>query len=287
MKNKIKLALLLALSLSFLGACNNQNTSSNPDIKNESTVSEAENEVTDKREKITENKESNQVSKDREKEEENDENQLDQASIDKDDLFEEIKNENDKVIKVHMQTNIEDTYPDRTEKASFIADPVYDENQKIIKGDTKKELSNGYLQEIKFVENDDSRAMILERQPGEEETSVSDVKIESYDIKPDYHRLVQAIMDMKDDLEVSEDADFYKLEIKDKAMDIIKYIQEEYIINVSDLDEDQIEKTIKVEIDKETKLLKKFVLGLKPKVKELEGNKLTAETILSDHELGN
>lgn len=33
-----------------------------------------------------------------------------------------------------MQTNIEDTYPDRTEKASFIADPVYDKNQKIIKG---------------------------------------------------------------------------------------------------------------------------------------------------------
>ncbi|WP_394010872.1 hypothetical protein [Anaerococcus cruorum] len=92
---------------------------------------------------------------------------------------------------------------------------------------------------------------------------------------------------MKDDLEVSENADSYKLEIKDKAMDIIKYIQEEYIINVSDLDEDQIEKTIEVEIDKETKLLKKFVLGLKPKVKELEGNKLTAETILSDHELGN
>ena len=52
MKNKIKLALLLLLSLSFLGACNNQNTSSNPDIKNESTVSEAENEVTDKREKL-------------------------------------------------------------------------------------------------------------------------------------------------------------------------------------------------------------------------------------------
>ena len=84
-----------------------------------------------------------------------------------------------------MQTNIEDTYPNRTENASFIAEPVYDENQKIIKGDTKKELSNGYLQEIKFVENDDSRAMILERLPGEEETSVSDVEIESYDIKPD------------------------------------------------------------------------------------------------------
>ena len=183
MKYKIKLALLLVLSLSFLGGCNNQSTSSNPEVE--------------------------------------------------------------------------------------------------------KELSNGYLQEIKFVENDDSRAMILERQPGEEETTVSDVKIESYDIKPDYHRLVQAIMDMKDDLEVSENADSYKLEIKDKAMDIIKYIQEEYIINVSDLDEDQIEKTIEVEIDKETKLLKKFVLGLKPKVKELEGNKLTAETILSDHELGN
>lgn len=200
MKNKIKLALLLLLSLSFLGACNNQDTSSKPDIKNESTVSEAENEVTDKKEKITENKESNQVSKDKEKEEvdnkdlktseenqdeENDKNQLDQASIDKDDLFEEIKNENIKVIKVHMQTNIEDTYPNRTENASFIAEPVFDENQKIIKGDTKKELSNGYLQEIKFVENDDSRAMILERLPGEEETSVSDVEIESYDIKPD------------------------------------------------------------------------------------------------------
>lgn len=200
MKNKIKLALLLLLSLSFLRACNNQDTSSKPDIKNESTVSEAENEVTDKKEKITENKESNQVSKDKEKEEvdnkdlktseenqdeENDKNQLDQASIDKDDLFEEIKNENIKVIKVHMQTNIEDTYPNRTENASFIAEPVFDENQKIIKGDTKKELSNGYLQEIKFVENDDSRAMILERLPGEEETSVSDVEIESYDIKPD------------------------------------------------------------------------------------------------------
>ena len=302
MKNKIKLALLLALSLSFLGACNNQNTSSNPEVEKESTVSEAENEVTDKMEKFTENKESNQVSKDEEKEEvdnkdlktseekqdeENDENHLDQASIDKDKLFEEIKNENDKVIKVHMQTNIEDTYPDRTEKASFIADPVYDENQKIIKGDTKKELSNGHLQEIKFVENDDSRAMILEIQPGEEETTVSDVKIESYDIKPDYHRLVQAIMDMKDDLEVSEEADAYKLNLKDKAMDVIKYVQEEYIINVSDLEQNQIEKTIEVEIDKETKLLKKFSLGLKPKVKELEGNKLTAETILSDHELEN
>ena len=69
MKNKIKLALLLALSLSFLGACNNQDTYSNPDIKNESTVSEDENEVTDKMEKFTENKESNQVSKDKEKEE--------------------------------------------------------------------------------------------------------------------------------------------------------------------------------------------------------------------------
>ncbi len=302
MKNKIKLALLLLLSLSFLGACNNQDTSSNPEVEKESTVSESENEVTDKREKITENKESKQVSKDKEKEEvdnkdlktseekqdeENDENQLDQASIDIDKLFEEIKNENDKVIKVHMQTNIEDTYPDRTKKASFIADPVYDENQNIIKGDTKKELSNGYLQEIKFVENDDSRAMILERQPGEEETSVSDVKIESYDIKPDYHRLVQAIMDMKDDLEVSEEADSYKLNLKDKAMDVIKYVQEEYIINVSDLEQNQIEKSVEVEIDKETKLLKKFALGLKPKVKELEDNKLTAETILSDHELGN
>lgn len=302
MKNKIKLALLLVLSLSFLGACNNQNTSSNPEVEKESTVSEVENEVTDKREKITENKESNQVSKDEEKEEvdnkdlktseekqdeENDENQLDQASIDKDKLFQEIKNENDKVIKVHIQTNIQDTYPDRTEKASFIADPVYDKNQKIIKGDTKKELSNGYLQKIKFVENDDSRAMILERQPGEEETSVSDVKIESYDIKPDYHRLVQAIMDMKDELEVSDESDAYKLNLKDKAMDVIKYVQEEYIINVSDLEQNQIEKTIEVEIDKETKLLKKFALSLKPKVKELEDNKLTAETILSDHELGN
>ncbi|WP_394010873.1 hypothetical protein [Anaerococcus cruorum] len=75
MKYKIKLALLLVLSLSFLGGCNNQSTSSNPEVE--------------------------------------------------------------------------------------------------------KELSNGYLQEIKFVENDDSRAMILERQPGEEETTVSDVKIES------------------------------------------------------------------------------------------------------------
>ena len=94
-------------------------------------------------------------------------------------------------------------------------------------------------------------------------------------------------MDMKDDLEVSEEADAYKLNLKDKAMDVIKYVQEEYIINVSDLEQNQIEKTIEVEIDKKTNLLKKFALSLKPKVKELEGNKLTAETILSDHELGN
>ncbi|MFO3715634.1 hypothetical protein [Anaerococcus cruorum] len=44
---------------------------------------------------------------------------------------------------------------------------------------------------------------------------------------------------------------------------------------------------MEVEIDKEVKLLKKCALSLKPKVKELEGNKLTAETTLSDHELEN
>ncbi|MFO3717496.1 hypothetical protein AB9Q04_03895 [Anaerococcus sp. ENR1011] len=94
-------------------------------------------------------------------------------------------------------------------------------------------------------------------------------------------------MDMKDDLEVSEEADAYKLNLKDKTLGVIKYVQEEYIINVSNLEQNQIEKTVEVEIDKEAKLLKKCALSLKPKVKELEGNKLTAETTLSDHELGN
>lgn len=89
MKNKIKLASLLVLSLSFLGACNNQDTSSNPEVEKESTVSEAENEVTDKREKITENKESNQVSKDKEKEE-----------VDNKDLKTSEKKQDEKMMKI-------------------------------------------------------------------------------------------------------------------------------------------------------------------------------------------
>lgn len=161
-----------------------------------------------------------------------------------------------------MKTKIQKIDPENTTTQTFDADALYGDDLQAIKADTISESSDGYYQEFTFDENDNTKATILERQAGEEETTVTEATVDNFDLHPDYHRLIQAVMDLKDKLEVSEDNQSIKLSLKEDAKDVLKYIENEYNIQLKLVEEDEIEKSMEIEFDKESKLLKSVNLEL-------------------------
>lgn len=299
MKIKNRKYLILALALSILTACNANTEETSPAKEaSEVTANDAENTETDKTSKEdeedkVESKTDEQPVDEKEEEKEDDLEKEDSVEEDQDDgedstekeaLFEQIKTENDKVRKVMMKTEIQKIDPENTNTQTFDADALYGDDLLAIKADTISESSDGYYQEIKFSENDNTKAAIIERQAGEEETTVAEATVDNFDLHPDYHRLIQAVMDLKDELEVSEDDQSIKLSLKEDAEDVLKYIENEYNIELTLVEEDEVEKSMEIEFDKESKLLKSVNLELDPQIDELKDHKITIESLFTDHD---
>ena len=302
MKVKNGKYLILALALSILTACNgNTEESTPPKETSEVTANETENtdtsmedEASDEESKtddqpVDEKEESEEVKEDdvdkEDKMVEDQENSED--STEKEALLDQIKTENDKVRKVLMKTKIQKIDPENTTSQTFDADALYGDDLQAIKADTISESSDGYYQEFTFDENDNTKATILERQAGEEETTVTEATVDNFDLHPDYHRLIQAVMDLKDELEVSEDNQSIKLSLKEDAKDVLKYIENEYNIQLKLVEEDEIEKSMEIEFDKESKLLTSINLELDPQIDELEGHKIKIDSQFAGHDFNN
>lgn len=302
MKVKNGKYLILALALSILTACSGNIEESSPAKEaSEVTANETENTDTSMEDEASD-EESNtddQLVDDKEESEEVKEDDLDKEakieedqessddSTEKEALFDQIKTENDKVRKVLMKTKIQKIDPENTNTQTFDADALYGDDLQAIKADTISESSDGYYQEFQFDENDNTKATILERQAGEEETTVTEATVDNFDLHPDYHRLIQAVMDLKDELEVSEDNQSIKLSLKEDAKDVLKHIENEYNIQLKLVEEDEIEKSMEIEFDKESKLLKSVNLELDPQIDELKDHKITIESLFSDHDFNN
>lgn len=302
MKVKNGKYLILALALSILTACSGNIEESSPakeasevtanDTENTATSDTSmEDEKSDEESKtddqpVDEKEESEEIKEDDvDKEDKMEEDQEDsEDSTEKEALFEQIKTENDKVRKVLMKTKIQKIDPENTTTQTFDADALYGEDLQAIKADTISESSDGYYQEFTFDENDNSKATILERQAGEEETTVTEATVDNFDLHPDYHRLIQAVMDLKDELEVIEDNESIKLILKEDAKDVLKHIENEYNIQLKLVEEDEIEKSMEIEFDKESKLLKSIHLELDPQIDELEDHKIKVDSQFTDHD---
>jgi len=305
MKVKNGKYLILTLALSILTACNgNTEESTPPKETSEVTANDTENTATsdtsmedeksDEESKtddqpVDEKEESEEIKEDDvDKEDKMEEDQEDsEDSTEKEALLDQIKTENDKVRKVLMKTKIQKIDPENTTTQTFDADALYGDDLQAIKADTISESSDGYYQEFTFDENDDTKATILERQAGEEETTVTEATVDNFDLHPDYHRLIQAVMDLKDELEVSEDNQSIKLSLKEDAKDVLKHIENEYNIQLTLVEEDEIEKSMEIEFDKESKLLKSINLELDPQIDELKDHKITIESLFTDHDFNN
>lgn len=302
MKVKNGKYLILVLALSILTACNgNTEESTPPKEASEVTANDTENtdtsmedEKSDEESKtddqpVDEKEESEEIKEDDvDKEDKMEEDQEDsEDSTEKEALFEQIKAENDKVRKVLMKTKIQKIDPENTTTQTFDADALYGDDLQAIKADTISESSDGYYQEFQFDENDNTKATILERQAGEKETTVTEATVDNFDLHPDYHRLIQSVMDLKDELEVSEDNQNIKLSLKEDAKDVLKYIENEYNIQLTLVEEDEIEKSMEIEFDKESKLLKSINLELDPQIDELKDHKITIESLFTDHDFNN
>lgn len=305
MKVKNGKYLILVLALSILTACNGNTEESIPSKEtSEVTANDTENTATS--DTSMEDEKSNEESKtddqpvvEKEEAEEAKEDDVDKEdkmeedqeasddSTEKEALFEQIKAENDKVRKVLMKTKIQKIDPENTTTQTFDADALYGDDLQAIKADTISESSDGYYQEFIFDENDNTKATILERQAGEKETTVTEATVDNFDLHPDYHRLIQAVMDLKDELEVSEDNKSIKLSLKEDAKDVLKYIENEYNIQLTLVEEDEIEKSMEIEFDKESKLLKSVNLELDPQIDELKDHKITIESLFTDHDFNN
>ena len=303
MKVKNGKYLILTLALSILTACNGSTEESTPpketsevtandtvnteisDASKEDEASKGESD-TDNQPVVEKKEEAEEVKDDDvDKEEKLEENQEDsEDSTEKEALFDQIKTENDKVRKVLMKTKIQKIDPENTTTQTFDADALYGDDLLAIKADTISESSDGYYQEFKFDENDNTKATILERQAGEEETTVTEATVDNFDLHPDYHRLIQAVMDLKDELEVSEDNQSIKLILKEDAKDVLKHIENEYNIQLTLVEEDEIGKSMEIEFDKESKLLKSVNLELDPQIDELKDHKITIESLFTDHD---
>ena len=299
MKAKNGKYLILALALSILTACNGSTKESTPPKEtSEVTANDTENTETDKTSKgdeedKVESKTGDQPVDEKEEVKENDLKKEDSIEEDQDNsedstekeaLFDQIKTENDKVRKVMMKTEIQKIEPDKTNIQNFDADALYGDDLQAIKADTISESNDGYYQEIKFDENDNTKATILERQAGEEETTVTEAEVDTFDLHPDYHRLIQAIMDLKDKLEVSENNQTIKLSLKESAEDVLKHIENEYYIELTLVEEDEVEKSMEIEFDKESKLLKSIHLELDPQIDELEDHKIKVDSQFTDYD---
>ena len=301
MKVKNRKYLILALALSIVTACNG-NTEESAPTKETSEITANDTENTETGEKNKEEEIIDEKSKtidqpvDEEEAKEDDvdkENKLEEDQEDSEDstekeaLFEQIKTENNKVRKVLMKSEIEKIEIDKAYIQNFEADALYGDDLQAIKADTITETNDGYYQEIKFDEDDNTKATILERQAGEEETTVTKATVDTFDLHPDYHRLIQGILDLKDKLEVNDDGSTIKLSLKKGAEDVLKHIEDEYYIELKLVEEDEIEKTMEIEFDKESKLLKSFNLELEPQIDELKGHKITVESLFTDHDFNN
>ena len=306
MKVKNRKYLILALALSILTACNGNTEESTPpketsevtanDTENTKTsdtsnedesndeVSKTDDQPVDEKDEEAEEVKEDDVDKE-DKMEEDQENSED--STEKEALLDQIKTENDKVRKVLMKTKIQKIDPENTTTQTFDADALYGDDLQAIKANTISESSDGYYQEFTFDENDNTKATILERQAGEEETTVTEATVDNFDLHPDYHRLIQSVMDLKDELEVSEDNQSIKLSLKEDAKDVLKHIENEYNIQLTLVEEDEIEKSMEIEFDKESKLLKSINLELDPQIDELKDHKITIESLFTDHDFNN
>ena len=302
MKVKNGKYLILTLALSILTACNgNTEESTPPKETSEVTANDTENTATsdtsmedeksDEESKtddqpVDEKEESEEIKEDDvDKEDKMEEDQEDsEDSTEKEALLDQIKTENDKVRKVLMKTKIQKIDPENTNTQTFDADALYGDDLQAIKADTISESSDGYYQEFQFDENDNTKATILERQAGEKETTVTEATVDNFDLHPDYHRLIQAVMDLKDELEVSEDNQSIKLSLKEDAKDVLKHIENEYNIQLKLVEEDEIEKSMEIEFDKESKLLKSVNLELDPQIEELKDHKITIESLFTNHD---
>lgn len=288
MKYKSKKLLVLALSLASLAACGQNQNTADSQVAEESTLAKIEEEAPKPEDKPTEEVENTTQTEDIDQEEEKQADEKEnpsQEGTDSTSLFEDFQAENTKVRQVKMESQLYNKNFEGESSSVFYSEAIYDDDRKIISADSKLEGEDGYFQEIIFYPDDPTKAQIIERQAGEEETTVTETDVNEFDIQPDYHRLVDGIVAMEDQLEVSEEGDTYKLELKEDAKNVLGLIAKEYRLNLDGLYEDDVSKIIEIEIDKDSKLLKKFHLSIEPLDEELKGNKIEANSYFTDHEL--
>lgn len=301
MKNKLRIILLITLSVFLLASCaknpddsvNNSTTETKVTEKqdNKKDTSTAEEEKEEKDDKEDDKIEKTQDTKDKDKEKEDKDDKKENKDKEKDDeidknaLLEDIKLKNDKVRKVLMKTDYKDQKQDKVVTSKFVADVGYDDDKNVEKAKTTLETNEGFLQEITFDLSKSDIGTVLQKSPGEEETTVTEMKIETLDIHPDYHRLIEYITDIEDGFEITENSSSYTFKLDDDTEGISDFIISEYVENLSEVEDDSVEKSMKIKFDKETLLLENVDLKLNPTLEELKGFKISAKSKFSDHEL--
>ncbi len=307
MKNKLRIILLITLSVFLLASCaknpddnvNNSTTETKVTEKqdNKKDTSTNEEEKDDKEdEKIekaedTKEKDKEKDEKDDEKEDKDDKKEDKDKDKEKDDkidnkaLLEDIKLKNDKVRKVLMKSDLKDQKQDKVVTSKFVADVGYDDDKNVEKAKTTLETNEGYLQEITFDLSKSDIGTVLQKFAGEEETTVTEMQIETLDIHPDYHRLIEYITDLEDEFEITENSSSYTFKLDDDTEGISDFIISEYVENLSEVEDDSVKKSMKIKFDKETLLLENVDLKLEPTLEELKGFKISAKSKFSNHEL--
>ncbi|MBP2622791.1 DUF6612 family protein [Streptococcus oricebi] len=84
-----------------------------------------------------------------------------------------------------------------------------------------------------------------------------------YYIRPDYFKVWKVLSEMADDLKVKEDSQYYTLTLTSQNTDLLGLFKEQFNLELSNLDQLELDKSLTVKVNKKTFYMEKFDLGFK------------------------
>lgn len=179
-------------------------------------------------------------------------------------LFEQVKDANEDVESLHFDMSIENNTNGTTSTQEMETDVAYNTNNQEVKQvdmlieETKNGATASYQHDIWT--GDSEGTMFSKKSETEDWTKLTGAS--SYNIKPDYFRLLDIIYSMEDDFELEENDDNYTLSLRSQSIDLVGKFSEELSMYITGVNQTEVEKEFEVTFDKETLYLTDFSIVL-------------------------
>ena len=186
--------------------------------------------------------------------------------------------------KLKMSSDILLEDPSDSIKETMDTDIKYDENGDYQEVTMEKLDRENARSKIVYTKGNEVADQIMEEDPETGKTTLQEVDIETFDLNPDYMDLIKILKKMENDLDVSDEGEYYLLSLNSQNIDLVGLFEKEYYLSVGDIKSEDLDKKLEIKVSKENFYLENLDLVIVPTLEGYEGSKMQVKTSCTDFE---